>query len=276
MIILDNHMHLRRDGRYIQAVKEFKRAGGTHLILCQMPMVEKVIGEKSYMPAYKETVKMAEGAGIATGIKIFVTVGPYPADYLALRKKFGRDEAKKIMFRGMEEAQQFCIERNAIAIGEIGRPHFEVDEQAWEDSNKIMAYGMKMAEEANVPVVLHTESIGPDGFKELAEMADRVGMEKARVVKHFSPPLVKEEENHGIFPSILSTEKAIKEALAKGTRFFMETDYIDDPLRPGAVLGLKTVPRRVKKFLEEGITSEEDVYKIHKDNPEKVYGISMD
>jgi TatD-related deoxyribonuclease len=42
------------------------------------------------------------------------------------------------------------------------------------------------------------------------------------------------------------------------------------------VLGLKTVPRRVKKFLAEGMMSEEDVYKIHKDNPERVYGISMD
>ena len=276
MIILDNHMHLRRDGRYIEAVKEFKKAGGTHLILCHMPTVGEVIENRSYMPSYMKTLEMADEVSNTTGVKVFVTVGPYPVDYIALTKKFGREKAKELMFKGMEEAQHLCNEGKAIAIGEIGRPHFEVDKQAWDDSNEIMAYGMKLAKEAGVAVVLHTESMGSDGFEEIAEMADRAGLNRSRVVKHFSPPLVTEEENHGIFPSVLATEKAIREAIKKGTRLFMETDYIDDPRRPGAVLGLKTVPKRVKKFMDEGIMSEEDVYKIHIENPEKVYGISMD
>lgn len=276
MIILDNHMHLRRDGRYIEAVKEFKKVGGTHLILCHMPTVGEVIENRSYMPSYMKTLEMADEVSNTTGVKVFVTVGPYPVDYIALTKKFGREKAKELMFKGMEEAQHLCNEGKAIAIGEIGRPHFEVDKQAWDDSNEIMAYGMKLAKEAGVAVVLHTESMGSDGFGEIAEMADRAGLNRNRVVKHFSPPLVTEEENHGIFPSVLATEKAIREAIKKGTRFFMETDYIDDPRRPGAVLGLKTVPKRVKKFMDEGIMSEEDVYKIHIENPEKVYGISMD
>ena len=276
MIILDNHMHLRRDGRYIEAVREFKHAGGTHLVLCHMPMVSEVIENKSYMPSYQKTLQMAREVEDATGVVVFVTVGPYPVDYLALTEKFGRKKAKEIMFKGMEEAQKLCLEGDAIAIGEIGRPHFEVDGQAWDDSNEIMAYGMSLAEEAGVPVVLHTESMGTEGFKELAEMADNAGMKREKVIKHFSPPLVTEEENHGIFPSVLSTEKAIKKAISKGTRFFMETDYIDDPRRPGAVLGLKTVPRKVKKLLTDGLITEEDVCKIHRDNPERIYGVSMD
>ncbi len=270
MIILDNHMHLRRDGRYIDAVKEFKKAGGTHLILAHLPMVKKVIEEKSYFNAYQETIKMAEEVSNATGIKIFVTLGPYPADYLPLRKKFGREKAINIMKKGMEEAQALCQENKAIAIGEIGRPHFEVDEEAWDDSNEIMEYGMKLAKEAGIAIVLHTESISEEGFKEIAEMADKVGLERRKVVKHFSPPFVRKDENHGIFPSVLATKKAIEEALKKGTRFLMETDYIDDPLRPGAVLGLKTVPKRTKQLLDE-----EEAYKIHKENPESIYGICL-
>ena len=39
MIIFDNHMHLREEGRFLKAVNEFKKAGGTHFILCQLPMV---------------------------------------------------------------------------------------------------------------------------------------------------------------------------------------------------------------------------------------------
>ena len=269
-------MHLRRDGRYIEAVKEFKRAGGTHLILAHLPMIKKVMKEKGYYNAYQETIKMAEEVCKKTGIKTFVTLGPYPADYIELRKNFGREKAIQIMKKGMEEAQALCKENDAIAIGEIGRPHFNVDKEAWEDSIEIMRYGMELAKEAGVAVVLHTESMNKEGFKEIAEMADKVGIERMKVVKHFSPPFIRENENYGIFPSILASKKTVEEALKKGTRFLMETDYIDDPLRPGAVLGLKTIPKRIKQLLAEGKMDEEDVYKIHKENPEKVYGISFD
>ena len=53
----------------------------------------------------------------------------------------------------------------------------------------------------------------------------------------------------------------------------METDYLDDRGRPGAVLGPKTVPRRTLEFLDKGIFSEEDAYRIHQDTVEGLYGI---
>jgi len=56
----------------------------------------------------------------------------------------------------------------------------------------------------------------------------------------------------------------------------LETDYIDDPKRPGAVLSLKTVPKRTHAFMQNGLMSEEDVWKIHKENPEKVYDIEIE
>ena len=84
MILFDNHLHLRRDGRYIDAIKDFKRAGGTHFVLCQLPMINIVIREKNYKTCYEKTLKMAEEIRLETEIKVFVTVGPYPVDYLRL------------------------------------------------------------------------------------------------------------------------------------------------------------------------------------------------
>lgn len=276
MIIFDNHLHLRPDGNYIRAVEDFRRAGGTHLVLCQLPMVERVMAEKSYLPAYRETLRRAEEVRKATGVGIYVTVGPYPADYLRLRDSLGREGALQVMRQGMEEAARLGQEGQIIALGEIGRPHFPVDEQAWEDSNALLRYGMEMAADAGIPVVLHTESMGSEGFAELAKMADEAGLARDRVIKHFSPPLVAPEKNHGLFPSVLATEKAVRSALSQGTRFVMETDYIDDPRRPGAVLGPKTVPRRTLHLLEEGLLNEEDAYVIHQKNPERLYGLTLD
>ena len=35
--ILDNHFHLNRKGRYLDAAKDFKNQGGTHLVLVHCP-----------------------------------------------------------------------------------------------------------------------------------------------------------------------------------------------------------------------------------------------
>lgn len=276
MILFDNHLHLRRDGRFLDAVREFQHAGGTHCVLCQYPMPAIVLKEKSYTSCYQETLHMAEEIRTTVGIRVFAVVGPYPVDYLQLREQFGREAAIAIMKKGMEEAAVLCEERRCIAIGEIGRPHFSVDEQILKDSNEILLYGMQIARDVGVPVVLHTESTTPQQCKELVEMGKKAGLSAEKIVKHFAPPLVTAEENFGLMPSILAIKRNIVDALSKGSRFLMETDYIDDPKRPGAVLGPKTVPSVTKTLYSSGVLSEKQMYAIHVENPQTTYGISMD
>jgi len=257
-------------------VKEFKKVGGTHFVLCQLPMTDLVIRDKSYKSCYQETLEMAKEIRSKIDIGVFVTVGPYPVDHIRLSKKFGREKSIQIMEKGMDLAAMLCKEHKCIAIGEIGRPHFPVDEQVLVDSNEILLYGMKMAKDAGVPVVLHTESTTPDQCKELAEMGKKVGLPPHKIVKHYSPPLVLESENYGLMPSVLASKKNVTAAVEKGMRFMMETDYIDDPRRPGAVLSPKTVPRRTRELIDKGILTEKQISEIHRKNPEKTYGISLE
>ena len=51
----------------------------------------------------------------------------------------------------------------------------------------------------------------------------------------------------------------------------LETDYMDDPRRPGAVLGPKTVPKRTQQLIEAGM-DEEILWKCHVDIPTALYG----
>ena len=239
-------------------------------------MIKMVIRDKSYRSCYEETLKMAEEVRNNIDVGVFVTVGPYPVDYIKLREKFGRDNALSIMKEGMDFAAELCQEGKCIAIGEIGRPHFPVDAETIEDSNEILLYGMQKARDVDFPVVLHTESTTSNQCKELVNMGRKVGLKPSKIVKHYSPPLVLKKENYGLMPSVLASKKNIFEAVAKGLRFMMETDYIDDPRRPGAVLGPKTVPKRTKELIEEKILSEKEIEVIHKENPEKTYGINLD
>ena len=63
----------------------------------------------------------------------------------------------------------------------------------------------------------------------------------------------------------------MRRAIENGNPFMMETDYLDDPNRPGAVLGIKTVPKRTKTLREEGHIEMMEV--AHIDTPKNVYGI---
>jgi len=276
LILFDNHLHLRRDGRFLDAVKEFKNAGGTHFVLCQLPMTHLVLQNKSYNNCYLETLKMADEIKSKIDVGVFITVGPYPVDYIKLIERFDRKTTIEIMKKGIDEAAVLCEEKKCIGIGEIGRPHFPVDLQTLEDSNEILLYGMQRANDVDVPVVLHTESTTILQCKNLVEMGKKVGLLPEKIVKHFSPPLVLEKENYGLMPSVLASTKNIMAAISKGTRFMMETDYIDDIRRPGAVLGPKTVPKRTLDLINNGHLTEEEANIIHKINPEKTYNICLE
>jgi len=274
--IFDNHIHLQERGDNVKAVKKFQKAGGTHLVLSHLPYHDlRDWDEKGYEPIYERTVSLAERAMDKTSVEIFVTLGPYPVDLVQLEDKVGIRKGEEILKEGMELAVEYIEEGEAVALGEIGRPHFDVSDEILDASNRIMKYGMELAADGDFPVVLHTESTTPDVCKEIGRMADEVGLARGKIVKHYSPPLVRREENHGLFPSVLANEHNIKKAIEKGNRFMLETDYLDDPDRPGAVLGIKNVPKKTFKFYDEGILKEEDLWKIHKKNPEEVYDVEI-
>jgi TatD-related deoxyribonuclease len=275
--ILDNHLHLDPAGAGPKAITEFARAGGTHIVLCHKPYKQAPITKADdYKKAFEITLELAKRVRTETEVQVFVSLGPYPVELLHLTEKIGIVAAKNILISGMELAGEYIKNGDAIAFGEIGRPHFEVSQEIMDVSNEILLYGLELARDLNCAAVLHTESATPEVCKDLATLADRARLPKERVVKHYSPPIITQDLNFGLFPSVLASEKNISEAIKHGTRFMLETDYLDDPNRPGAVLGPKTVPKRTKKLLEDGLATEKDMFTIHSENPKRVYGVEFD
>ena len=145
-----------------------------------------------------------------------------------------------------------------------------------EACNRLLGYAMARAKELGCAIVLHTEDPTPATFEEFSRLAAEAGLPPDRIVKHHSPPLTRTEDNHGLVPSILATEDRVAEAIRGGPRFLLETDYIDDPRRPGAVLGPATVPKKTKAWLAKGLLTQEDVHVIHGEVPQTTYGIRFD
>lgn len=271
--ILDNHMHLDRRGRYIEAVKDFKRSGGTHIVLLSKPSwtLDVCINRaEDWRRVFDETLRVGEAAR-KTGVCVFVVLGVHPAELGRLCEHRGLDEAVSLVKAGLEVAGEYVEEGFAVGL-KSGRPHYPVSEEMWLASGEILEHAMVLARDLNCALQLHTETATMQTLEDLDAMVRRTGVPPHRVVKHYAPPMVGEFEETGIFPSILASKA--EEALLQGRRFLMETDYIDDPRRPGAVLGSRSVPRKTRKLVETW--GEEPFHWIHQKNPSQIYQVDIE
>ena len=172
------------------------------------------------------------------------------------------------------EAVNHCTnlvsENKIVGLGELGRPHFNVASEIWELSNKILLESLCRAKEVDASVVLHTETGTPKVMSDLAFIASKANFPKDRLVKHYGGPGSIEEPNN-LVVSLTSSLTNIRYAAARDSDFMLETDYLDDPNRPGAVMGPKTVPRKTFKALDEEIITDKQADRIHSVIPDKVY-----
>ncbi len=270
--VYDNHVHMNPSGRNVDALREFEAAGGTGLTLVTLPHREVPITcGTDFARSYEVTYGLANKAREATDLEINIAVGPYPVLILHLAKAYGLERAEEIMLEGMEAAGRDVAEGRAVAIGEVGRPHFSVSQKIRDASDRILLRGMELAKENDCPVIIHCES-ETDTDRSLAAIADRAGFDRGLIVKHSSPPWVTKEETCGLMPSIPASKANTREALSKGTdRFMLETDYIDDPERPGAIMSITTVPKRIRAWLTNEQVPIESIHRMCGDIPNSLY-----
>ena len=275
----DNHMHIDPiNGEGIKAVRKFEKAGGKFLFLICKTAKDcsiEVKNEKSFAQLFDFTVNLSKQINENTGVGSFPVLGIHPAEFAAMCEKFSASKALEIAKKAVDIAGEKISKGEAVALGEMGRPHFEVKPEILEACNELLAYAFEAAADLNCAVQLHTESTAEKNFGEFRKLADSAALDPRRVIKHYSPPLTKAAEESGIFPSLIASKKNIISARKEGSRFLMESDYIDDLRRPGAVVSPKSVPKLSLQLLNEGIFTEEDLWKIHKDNVEEAYGIEL-
>lgn len=273
MIIFDDHMHLDPGGGAGSTVKRFLRAGGTHLMLVNKPYRGVCPGD--FEEQYGVTLRMGRIAQ-ECGARTYLALGPHPAEFVHLARMSGLESAVHKVRRGVKAALTHVREGRAVALGEVGRPHFPVEKGVWEASNALLAEMLTLAKDAGCAVILHTEHADVDVFHELAAMVSSSGMTPPRVVKHFSPPLILPEENFGLVPSLIASRSNLRRALVKGDRFMMESDHMDDPHRKDAVLPPESVPRRTLAFLRGGALSDRAAHRIHVELPSETYAVDME
>jgi TatD-related deoxyribonuclease len=266
--VTDDHIHIDpQNGRGLEAAKDFLRSGGTHLFLVSKPSSSFGIFPRSgeeFRSVFEETVSVARQVR-ELGLSVFVILGVHPAEVSRLSGQYPLDQVVSVMKRGLDIAGEYVAEGSAVAI-KSGRPHYDVPPELLDASNDVLSHAFALAADLGCAVQVHAES-GP--CTDMVGMAKRAGLSPFRVVKHYATP------DTPLTPSLISTHPAIPELACEGRHFTLESDYMDENRRPGAVTGPKSVPRATFRLLAEGALTIQDAQRIHKDTPEKVYGVEI-
>ncbi|MFC5279056.1 TatD family hydrolase [Halorubrum rubrum] len=270
--VLDDHLHLDpRHGRGIDAVDDFVRLGGTHLLVVNKPswlLGVDVEEPEDFRAVFEETIDAVDAATEALPGRAWPVLGVHPGlvSRLVDDRGFTPEEARDLMCGGIDVASEFVEVGRALAL-KSGRPHYDVSDAVWEASNAVTRHAFERAAELDCAVQLHTEA--SEDLTDLADAAESVGLDPTNVVKHYAAGRLV-----GPTPSVMSEKDRLQRAAESGEPFLMETDFVDDPDRPGMVLGPKTVPRRVRWLLASGY--EEAVRRAHVETPAAVYGIDTE
>ena len=266
--VTDDHIHIDPlNGRGIEAAKDFLRAGGTHLFLVSKPSwslgVHPSCGA-DYTRVFDETLRVAEMIR-KTGMEVFPVLGVHPAEINRLMERLSLAEATGVMKAGLDYAATFVREGKAVAL-KSGRPHYDVSPELMAASNDVLAHALYLAADCACALQIHAES-GP--CADVVEMAAAARMPLERVVKHYGSP------DTPLHPSLIAKHEALPRLIREHRRFTMESDYMDENSRPGAVIGPKSVPRYTSQLITSGQMTIDDCFFIHAETVERVYGVTV-
>lgn len=285
--VVDQHIHLDRSNRYLSAIEEFVRVGGTGIMLVHKPGFSGSlpIDREGYREVYSETISMAEEIREKFEISVGVVLGPHPVAWERQISELGMDRASELHLESVDLALELIEQGRAHCLGEVGRPHYQVSEETWIQANENLSQIMTEAAISKVPVQLHVEDAGSETYSEISQMAMRAGLPLAQTVRHYASPDVSSNFTHGLACTVSvgrgSVEGLVSTYANASAPWGMETDFLDDPRRPGAVLGPKTIPKRTDELcsallVENRVSDVENLLlKIHSEWPSKLYGLDF-
>ncbi|MDO5844172.1 MAG: TatD family hydrolase [Methanocorpusculum sp.] len=266
--ILDDHFHINsRTGAGSDIVKEFMRSGGTHIVLVTLPSWScgvtpvKADDFREVFDSTLDDLKKVE----ALGCKCYCIAGVHPAEIGRLSERMSISEAEELMCRGLDVAAEYVSEGKCIGL-KSGRPHYPLTPEVWEMSNRVLEHALTLAGELNCALQIHAES---GACSDVIQMGEKCGAPKGRIVKHFATC------ETPLHPSVTVREPFLVDWFKEKRDFTLESDYMDDLSRPGAVNGPRSVPRKMQRFLQEGIITSEDMWRVCSSVPEKIYGVDF-
>ncbi|MDI9619474.1 MAG: TatD family hydrolase [Candidatus Nezhaarchaeota archaeon] len=275
--VTDNHAHANPFSGFgfVEVAKRFKRTGGLAMVFAPLLSWHYQVSVRSpidYERIYEVVVKGVKDA--SAHLKALAVLGVHPAEVCRLIENFGVEVAYNIAEGSMNLAARYVEQGLAVGLGEVGRPHYTVSSAALSVCNDILDLSLRLAKDLSCPIHLHVER-GDESVKSIVEGIRKIGLKPELVVLHHAEP-----KNigrcGGLTPSIPHRGRYLEEAfMRKSKSFLVESDFIDDPKRPGAVSYPWAISYKVQEMLKMGIVTEDVIHRVFVENFEKLYNTKI-
>ncbi|RLE55607.1 MAG: deoxyribonuclease [Thermoprotei archaeon] len=279
LVITDNHLHVNpvRGRGPREVAKLFLREGGRGAVVVALLSWHYGIalrGRDDITRFYDLVVKSCD-VFREVGIVAVSIVGLHPAEYTKLIQLGVKpSKAMSIMELGIEIAAEYVKSGRAVGIGEVGLPHWYVDKNTYSQLWNLLLHALTIAKDLDCVIHLHLPR-DLAVVSKVGQVVKSLGLEKSRVILHHSLPEVNRPEVEFFTPSIPAKWSDLVRATRCRPVYLVESDYLDDPSRPGCVVEPWVLARRVKRLLNEGFVDFNYLDTVLRKNFEKVYRVSL-
>lgn len=272
----DNHCHLNPvRGMGARAfAKRFREAGGWFVGLVNLLSWSygvEVSSAEDYERVYRLTLRTAEELR-QEGLKAAVILGPHPAELARLVDAgVSAERAAAVLLEAYRLAAEHVKRGEAAGLGEVGRPHWKAPPVVVEACNRVLDEVISMAEELGCVVHFHVERGGRGTVDDLASRAR--GRGGRYVYHHAEGAYAGYAAERGLVPSVPAREDEVLAALRSTLSFVVESDFLDDPRRPGAVVAPWSIQRLFNRLISRGYLGESAAHRVLVDNIAELYGV---
>lgn len=282
MIVADGHSHSNpaRGLGARQIAERFKEAGGWFIALVSLSPSAYGIEEVTFESYVKAVQLHAKECRVAreVGLKVACIAGFHPAeiDRLVDKHRLSVSRALELGERVIGYVADLVRAGELDGIGEVGRQHYRTVSERVVASHIIMELAIEMARDLDAVVHLHLEQSKEDTVAITDRAISRLRPARSKVIFHHSDPKAAAEAlKRGYSATVSGLRQPLEHALSIAEPLFMvESDYIDDPSRPGVVAYPWQVASLVRSLAKERPELEERLYKINVDAVERAYGVA--
>lgn len=275
---IDSHAHASTLGLgYGEVVRRFRAAGGRLIVLVQLP--PSSYGYSTDLDGVGRSLNIhtnacAEVKKELGGVLCFVGIHPATVDRL-VRSSRGADLVyHELLASYMKVIENLLREGLADGLGEFGRPHYSSPPESFVVNELLLVESMKLAKDYDVPIHIHSENAGFITLESIKVFTNLTGLPRSRVLVHHVPPSqARLYTEAGFYVSVVGRTEVVKELGDSCSNVLVESDYLDDPKRPGAVTYPWSLGPEVMGAVKAGLLEEACAERILQVNPASFYGL---
>jgi len=280
VLFADAHLHsnpLRGIGMR-NIVKNFKAVGGWFLAIVSLPPSHYGLGI-SFDDYVKSIDILVRECTIAReeGVKTKCLAGIHPADLEKLinSQSLRHDEVINLALRVLNYISKLIKSGVLDGIGEVGRPHYRTTPEGFIVNDILLRHALRLAKDLHAIIHLHLEQGGLLTVLSIADLLDNVSLRKDLVLlHHLDIRTAVNAEEAGLRYTLCGKSQLLKEGFKRlKPTYMVESDFIDDPKRPGVAAYPWEVVENQLLLLKEGLVSEDYLLRLNIDNIVKFYGV---